>query len=87
MNREYKTSREITLVSKWLNNQTEQELRTAYDIFKTKIVVQEIALHRKDWKWDEGHKGHDRVVSVLITGTQARIEASSGVEKGRWKMI
>jgi len=48
MNREYKTSREITLVSKWLNNQTEQELRTAYDIFKTKIVVQEIALHRKD---------------------------------------
>jgi len=44
MNREYKTG----LVSKWPNNQTEQELRTVYDIFETKIVVQEIALHRKD---------------------------------------
>jgi len=73
MNREYKTS----LVSKWPNNQT--ELRTVYDIFETKIVVQEIALHRKDWKWDEGRKGHDRVVSVFITGIQARIEVSSGV--------
>ena len=49
-----------------------------------KIVVQEIALHQKDERGEE-RKGHDRVVNGFVTGTQARIEASSEVGKGDGK--